>query len=264
MKLAACAIFKDEGPYLREWIDFHLDQGIEQFYLYDHQSRDDSRDVVLEMAAAGISIELQAVTGISPQMPVYSLCLEAHRDDADWIAFIDIDEFLFSPEGPLPAVLDRYTAYPAVVANWAVYGPGGHDTPPAHGRVVESYLFRADADFGPNQHVKSIVQPRRTCSWPISDPHSFSYLDGSAVNERFEPVVGPFSLPVSWDVLRVNHYWSKSVEEAQRKTAKPRADCVQPRMPLEALVGPETSAVYDPAALRRYLAAMGSQSQATW
>ena len=33
--LSICAVYRDEGPYLREWIEFHRLVGVERFYLYD-------------------------------------------------------------------------------------------------------------------------------------------------------------------------------------------------------------------------------------
>ena len=39
-------------------------------------------------------------------------CLGAHRDDSRWIAFLDLDEFLFSPTGaPLLELLREYEEY---------------------------------------------------------------------------------------------------------------------------------------------------------
>ena len=66
-----------------------------------------------------------------------------HRDDARWIAFIDLDEFLFSPTGtPLPEVLPDYERLrrPSCVSR-AEFGPSGHRTRPA-GLVIENYVHR--------------------------------------------------------------------------------------------------------------------------
>jgi len=38
--LSICAIFKDEAPYLPEWIEFHRLVGVERFFLYDNGSGD--------------------------------------------------------------------------------------------------------------------------------------------------------------------------------------------------------------------------------
>lgn len=40
--LSICAIMKDEGPYLVEWLEFHKLVGVEKFYLYDNSSNDNS------------------------------------------------------------------------------------------------------------------------------------------------------------------------------------------------------------------------------
>lgn len=36
--LSICAIFKDEAPYLPEWIEFHRSVGVERFFLYDNSA----------------------------------------------------------------------------------------------------------------------------------------------------------------------------------------------------------------------------------
>ena len=44
--LAIVAIFKDEGKYLKEWLDYHLLAGVDHFYLYNNDSSDDYAEVL--------------------------------------------------------------------------------------------------------------------------------------------------------------------------------------------------------------------------
>ncbi|MDE5835564.1 MAG: glycosyltransferase family 2 protein, partial [Paramuribaculum sp.] len=44
--LAVCAIAKNEGPYFKEWIDWHLSMGVEKFYIYDNGSDDNTAEVL--------------------------------------------------------------------------------------------------------------------------------------------------------------------------------------------------------------------------
>lgn len=44
--LSVCSIFKNEAPYLREWIEYHLIVGIEHFYLYNNNSEDNFEEVL--------------------------------------------------------------------------------------------------------------------------------------------------------------------------------------------------------------------------
>src|SRR5471030_1192718 len=39
--LSIATIFKDEAPYLKEWIEFHKMMGVEHFRLYNNDSEDD-------------------------------------------------------------------------------------------------------------------------------------------------------------------------------------------------------------------------------
>lgn len=45
--IAVCAIFQNQGLYLKEWIEYHGMQGVSHFFLYDHKSTDDSLDVLV-------------------------------------------------------------------------------------------------------------------------------------------------------------------------------------------------------------------------
>ena len=71
-------------------------------------------------------------------------CVGAHRDDARWIAFLDVDEFLFSPTGTvLPELLPTYERFPGVVVDRAEFGSSGHTAKP-HGLVIENYVERKE------------------------------------------------------------------------------------------------------------------------
>jgi len=56
---------------------------------------DDCYNEILQpFISAGIVTVSMAVPVRNPQIPTYDMCLEDHRHDARWLAFIDIDEFL--------------------------------------------------------------------------------------------------------------------------------------------------------------------------
>ena len=45
-KVSVCAIFKNEAPYLKEWIEFNHLVGVEHFYMYNNNSEDDYLAVI--------------------------------------------------------------------------------------------------------------------------------------------------------------------------------------------------------------------------
>jgi hypothetical protein len=223
--LAVCAIFRDEARYLAEWVSFHRIQGVEQFYLYDNRSTDDWRSELQPEIEAGI-VEVQQWPFAPGQLSAYEDCLRRHRDDARWIAFIDSDEFLFSPTGKrLPEVLRDFDTHAAVVANWRVYGTSGWEHPP-EGLVIENYLMRAPDEYDRNRQVKSIVNPRSALG-QASSAHHFR-LRGDPVGEDRLPIKFGIREPTA-DLLRINHYFTKSQAEFERKVQIPRPSTGLPR-----------------------------------
>jgi hypothetical protein len=203
----------------------------------------------------------------------YADGLERARGRTRWLAFIDLDEFLFSPgPTPLPDVLREYEDHPGVVVNWQVYGSSGHTAKP-DGLVIESFVKRARIQWVRNRRIKSIVDPTRAVR-PIG-PHFFEYADGAlAITEDHEPVsvisVDPWTrrmrrgisrLPlietdpyairqssvkqVSVGRLRLNHYAVRSRQEFEQKTARHGSSRLAPRY----FAYHDRNEVHDPALL---------------
>lgn len=216
--LSVVAVMKDERPNLTEWLDFHLNVGVEHFYLYDNGSSDGSTEVLHPYIESG-KVTYSYNTMDMCQMACYYNALTAYKDQSKWMAFIDLDEFLFAPNGELKKRLRDFEAYPGVAVNEVFFGSNGHETRPVGG-VLRNYTKRREA---PDKHIKSIVQPAHTLC-PAGNPHSFYYTAGQPVNEKKEPCLGPFNEPGSADLFRVNHYWVKSKEEYETKLTRGRAD----------------------------------------
>ena len=52
--LAVCAIAKNEGPYFKEWLEWHRKQGVEKFYIYDNESTDCTKEVLQPYIESGL------------------------------------------------------------------------------------------------------------------------------------------------------------------------------------------------------------------
>ena len=48
-RISICGIFKNEAPFLKEWIEFHEMIGIEHFYLYNNNSDDNFEEILHHM-----------------------------------------------------------------------------------------------------------------------------------------------------------------------------------------------------------------------
>jgi hypothetical protein len=208
--LAACAIYRDEAPYLAEWIEFHRLVGFERFYLYDNRSEDNHLDVLAPYIDEGIVVVHDwNVPHLPGQTDAYQHAISTYGDEARWIGCFDIDEFLFSPtHRPVSEVLRDYEQWPGVVVNAPRFGPSGHRTKP-DGLVIESYLTHLQ--LGSDRTLKSVVDPAAVES--VRSAHLFNFLRRSAVDENGYPVHHNRTKTPSFERLRINHYFWKSEEE---------------------------------------------------
>jgi hypothetical protein len=242
--VSICALYRNEGPYLREWIAFHKLVGVERFYLYNNRSEEDGHREALAPYIEDGTVVLHewpdclpphVVTGEATQTATYQHCLQNYREDSRWIAFIDLDEFLFSPTGrSLADMLSEYERWPGVGANWAVFGTSGHTTKP-DGLVTECYVRRSERS-GYNDKIKSIVDPCRVRNFCLAHFFMFHGEPPVAVDENHRPIYGRPGSPyasteeVSFEKLRVNHYATRSEAEFHDKLQRVRPDNGQLRV----------------------------------
>jgi hypothetical protein len=132
-----------------------------------------------------------------------------------------VDEFLFSPSGrPVPEILAGFEEHPGVCVSRAWMGSSGHEKKP-EGPVLSNFSSRLVFPK-PNLAVKCIVDPRRV-ERRVNE-HWFEYQGGAPpVDEHGQPLASWHREPITFDVLRLNHYFTKSIEEAVRKFERPQA-----------------------------------------
>jgi Glycosyltransferase family 92 len=218
--LSAFVIYHDEADYLREWLEFHKLVGFERFYMYNNFSTDHHREVLAPYIADGTVVHHE--WPVEPaQMAGYRDVLARHGNETEWLGFFDIDEFLFSPTGEkVSDILRAFEQYPGVVVNEITFGTSGHTTQQP-GLAIENFVRRCELDKPRNRIVKSLVRPPQVAETG-SDPHYFRYVDRrKAVTENKEEVRGSLTQSVSVDLLRINHYMTRSQAEREKKNAGP-------------------------------------------
>jgi hypothetical protein len=216
---------KYEAPYLLEWLEFHKIVGVQRFYLYENGDGNDIAGIVQPYLESG-EVVLHDWPVAPGQLPAYAHCLQTYSQASEWIAFIDLDEFLFPTVGDdLKAILGEFATAPGVGVNWLMFGTSGHSVRPA-GLQIENFTKRAETDFIANRHIKSIVRPDRVI--PPVNPHFFNCKDDteSTVTEEFLPLPRASAMTdyVSVGKLRINHYFTRSREDMRQKMLRGRSD----------------------------------------
>lgn len=214
--LAICAIFKNEAPWLKEWIEYHQMLGVDHFFLYNNGSEDDYQTILAPY------IEQNQITLV--QWPdqkkemwkkqiwawVYTTQVSAYEDAFKraagkyrWVAAIDIDEFLVPvKEANLGDVLKKYEeAFPGIEIRWRVYGTADLEEIPPQKLMIEA-LNRKTAPSHPlNQSYKTILKPTQYLffAWP---PHRCQYKGGKAAY-----AAGPTEIVIHHYINRTKNYF---------------------------------------------------------
>jgi hypothetical protein len=225
-KFAIGAIFKNERPYILEWIAFHRSIGIKKFFIADNDSTDGSKDLLRLLDLAGIIhyFDFPSESGVKPQQPAYSKILNiARKSGIEWVAFIDADEFLM----PEAENMDFFSCIEksvsqedtgAVAINWAIYGSSGLEERP-DGLVLKEFSKRAPLDLHINLHYKSLVK-LKAVSGVSGTPHHFflnegfqyKNIQGSILENDLQDGIGK-SHSIAISPIRINHYIVKSKNE---------------------------------------------------
>ncbi len=225
--LGFVAIVKNEGDYIREWIAYHyLRCGRDTvFYIYDNESDDGLKEKIQDYIDRGIVI-YTFFPGLQKQLAAYGDAISNYQNEVRYMAFIDIDEFLYSGKSDdLPETIQELiqsrSNCAGLAVNWALYGSSGQENK-TEGLVIERFLKRASQDFWGNEHIKTIANPRFiknfiSCHYPLFKPGCWS-INTMKKRQRLW-----FNKDMDSDSLRLNHYFGKSREEFIAKKSRGRA-----------------------------------------
>lgn len=219
--VALCAIAKNEGPYFKEWIEWHRKMGVEKFYIYDNESTDNTRSILEPYMASGL-VDYQYWPGKKQQLSVYDDCIERHRLDTRWLGIIDLDEFVVPVKySDIPSFLKPLEEYSSVEINWLVYGSSGQKKY-VEENLMSRFKFHSDYNHYLNRHVKSFFNPRKVCT--MIGCHEVARIEGKASDSHGNSLKKGFrDRTPQHDIIKINHYAIKSLEEFMQKRARGRA-----------------------------------------
>ena len=217
------AVCKNERDLVAEWLAFHAAVGFDGFILYDNNSDDGTAAAALAMRG-DLAVEVVPWPSRAPdyQTAAYDDAARRLVRRFEWIAFLDLDEFLLPVrDGSVGAFVSRVAGNAQGIAvNWALHGSSGRLAAPT-GLVTENYLRRAGDSAWFNNHVKVLV--RSAAYLRAENPH-FVQISGAYVGGDGAPVAwrsnGLTILPRGVREIRVNHYFTRSRADWERKLSR--------------------------------------------
>jgi glycosyltransferase involved in cell wall biosynthesis len=240
IKMGLVSVIKNEERDIAEWLAYHLALGFDRILLYDHRSTDRTASIVRRFAAR-FPVEMIGYVYVERWRPFQARpFMEAAKSLAqscDWILACDADEFLM---GEAPETFREFlAAQPPEVAqiclNWRIFGSGGHERRPEGSLLIETFTKCAPPNFWSNHHVKSVARPQKILD--CFNAHFF-VVNGKTVDVDGNPI--KWKDPAKWSLegmveskpknekFWINHYFTKSREEWERKIARGYPDMLRP------------------------------------
>jgi len=216
--LAVVAIMKDEDPYVKEWIDYHLLAGVDHFYIYDNDSTPEFKKILQPYIDAKI-VTYTPIPGKAQQMAAYNDAVKRFRFESRYIAFLDADEFIFPKSKPtvteiLDETLSKLPRAAGLSIKWMFYGSSGHEKADYTQGVLDRFTKR-DANL--NGSIKSILNPRSIdFFWT---PHFPNFFD-ETVFALSDEIAAQLKLDNISEKIVLNHYHTKSREEYENKNKR--------------------------------------------
>lgn len=159
---------------------------------------------------------METIRGEGIQGQAYDSCLQQvkGRQLAEWVAFFDVDEYLFlGDHGCMMDYLQHMDDRAALTVNRRTYSPSNQILPVPRDRLlIESNVYtQADEEeIGMDQHIKSIVHVNRT--FACRHPHHCLYADGRSAKDEWGHVIdgpsNPYFPPNRY--VHLHHYQIRS------------------------------------------------------
>lgn len=230
--LSIVCLYRNDAPYLKEWIEFHKLVGVDRFYLYNNGSTDDHLDVLdpyiknKDVIYYEYNVKTRRLKDWEHLGQVEHF-FDKYKNKTFWAIVLDVDEFLFPVKHfKLPRVLRSYEEYDGIYVYWKSFNSSGHVEEPK-GLVIENYDTLYDS--WKSNWGKTIFQPSKCFEykhrdWKQSRRTINAHLPAikSIVDENKHKLnidfgdykkcpIHPKNLKTN-NILTINHYYFKSRE----------------------------------------------------
>ena len=227
--ICLCTLGKRENKYIREFVDYYRNIGVDKIILYDNNDEDDEKfeDVISDDINFGF-VEIKNYRGKnSIQIDSINDCLKENIKKYSWILVNDIDEFLHVKEGYLKKflLLDRLKKCNVIHFNWR------HHTDSNQLYYKNESLFKRFPEIKKRypETVKSMIRGEKGKKYVKTGNHHvlrYNYSCCNAYGETYmenDFINGIQIKNPDYKDYYFDHFYTKSAEEYIEK--KNRGDC---------------------------------------
>ncbi|MEX3315170.1 glycosyltransferase family 2 protein [Sulfitobacter sp. PS-8MA] len=236
------ACMKNEAPYILEWLAYHRSIGFDNFLIYTNGCTDGTDILLAHLQALGVveHRDNDDWKGNSPQQHALNRSLkEPLIQNADWIAHIDVDEFVNIRTGN-GTLADFFAAVPDatnVAMTWRLFG--NNDVTRLTDAPVIAQFDHAAPSFCPKPHTvwgyKTLFRNigaygKISCHRPnkldAAAAASVKWVNGSGHDMTQDALHNGWRSSksnIGYDLLQLNHYALRSADSFLIKRQRGRA-----------------------------------------
>ena len=227
IKVCLCTIGKKENLYVKEYVDFYKNKGVDKIFIYDNNDENGERfDMVIKDYIVSGFVEIIDIRGvIAPQIYAMEDCRINNYKKFDWLIFYDMDEFIFLRKFTnIKQFLNQhmFKKCQRIQLNWFFHTDNNliyYDNRTLQDRFPEKEKKWKNQKFGGIEGIKSIL--RGNINITIKNPH---YLNPELIScdgfGRIKEVLGIETNDSDHYYNYIDHYWGKSTEEFTEKIMK--------------------------------------------
>lgn len=223
------AIFKNEELYLEEWLQHHIKEGIDHFYLYSNDTnmkKYEYLDKYMDKITLIPWIDIKPSIYSTVQRDAYTHCIKNYNNKYDYLLMLDIDEFLVSLLDNKRVIdiinkLDKNKTKTVKIQRYN-FGSDGHIKKPL-GNIVNNYKKHEKICSSYKALANSKFLDVNSNYYGVHD-HPYNDVDGIIYNSYLkydedydnESYIGPNRCDknsINEIPLVINHYYTKSQEE---------------------------------------------------
>ena len=209
---SVASLIKNEGKYLKEWIEYHKLVGVDHFYLYNSGSRDRSREALAPYIKEGIvtlidwpnhlpsNKETDSLWALTVQLPAYENAAKYRAiKESKWLAVLDVDEFIVPVRArTIPEVLADAEELSGILVTTDYFDASEEHQLSKRNLVTQTVTMTSNPEQKIEKSVQKIIlkpDSYTTFTWP---PYKCNFKEGAQVDR------------ISKGSLRINKYLNRN------------------------------------------------------
>ena len=222
MKTCIFTVIKDEQEYIQEFIEHHLNLGVDALFIFEDINSTSHEDIISSYK----NVHLMSILDVyddkeriinrkEKRMPVQSDYIQhgiryiKSLDEFDWCFSIDCDEYIRCND--IEEALSQFNDYQAVILYWKNHGANGHILKPSYTSIQDTYTQECGftrSDYITHAISKMAINLRKIDTVKPIPCHYMPTADYIRTDYKKD-----LKLPPCYDLIYIDHYTTKSFEE---------------------------------------------------